>query len=87
MAGDGRRRQRDLSIRVLGIGLLVLGAVATHHLRGIVPGALRQEATLGEMAVAAAAFIGFSLGAALTLLGAHIHDEIEIAERWRRRFP
>jgi hypothetical protein len=42
-----------------------------------------QAGTDLRMALAAVGFIGCSLGSALAWLGAHVHDEVEIAERWR----
>lgn len=81
----GRWWQRDGLLRALGIGLGVIGFLAVRHLVGLEHAEPRHQATLGEMGLAAAGFVGFSLGGVLTVLGAHVHDRVEISERWRRR--
>ena len=44
-----------------------------------------QDPTLIEFATAALGFLCFSAGGALTTLGEHIFDQVEISERWARR--
>lgn len=44
-----------------------------------------QEASPAEMAFAAAAFLCASVGATLTVLGAHIFDRVEVSARWAVR--
>ena len=42
--------------------------------------------TLGQYALATVTFLGASIGSGLLTLGGHIHDRVEIAERYRRRW-
>ena len=43
-----------------------------HHLNGL------------QFAAAAMGFLCFGAGAALTLLGVHLFDEVEVSQRWAR---
>lgn len=47
------------------------------------------DPTIIEFAAAATGFLCFSAGGALTALGKHIFDQVEISERWASRpyFP
>ena len=44
-----------------------------------------QDPSFTEFAAAALGFLCFSVGAALTAIGEHIFDQVEISERWARR--
>ena len=47
---------------------------------------LPVEVLLWQLALIAVAFLSASLGCGFVTLGSHIYDQIEVAERWRRRF-
>ncbi len=76
----------DLLIRcagLLGFGLSVIAGRWLHHL---LPAGRLVNPTIGQFALAAIMFVSASLGSGLLVLGGHIHDHIEVAERWRRRW-
>lgn len=70
--------RRDRSIRAVGLTALAAGLLAV---RVLFTGAVTPMGPAG-FAAAACAFLGCSVGAALTCLGAHIHDRITIARPW-----
>jgi hypothetical protein len=77
----------DLLIRgigLLGIGISVVAGIWLHRLAS-------RGAAVGpspvQYGLAAVAFVSTSLGSGLLLLGRHIHDHIEVSERWRPRWP
>lgn len=77
----------DLLIRaagLLGIGLSALACDILYHL--LHRGGGTADPTIGQYALAVVAFLGASAGSGLLYLGRHIHDRIEVAERWRRRW-
>ena len=87
MSINGGRWRQDLLIRTLGITLGLVAFLAIRHLVGAEHTRPRGDATISEMGLAAIGFLGLSLGGVLACLGSHIHDEVEIAERWRARAP
>jgi hypothetical protein len=84
MSPDHRRSARDLALRAAGLLFLVVAFMALRHMIALVHLRSPHEASLGEMAFAAAGFLGLSAGSTLATLGAHIFDEVEISERWMR---
>lgn len=79
-------RSRDLLIRAAGVGLLIcswqLFAWLVRH-----PAISRHNCDALSFAAAAAGFVCFSVGCFLAALGLHVHDRIEISERWRKIPP
>lgn len=76
----------DMVIRglgLLGIGLSVAAGIWLHRL---VQAGTPGHPTLGQYALATVTFVAASLGSGLFVLGRHIHDRIEVAERWRRHW-
>lgn len=73
----------DLGLRALGLALLALAGAAIWWLSGRMPVGARHVPAPPDYLAAAIAFIGTSGGGALVSLGAHIHDPVPIAHRWR----
>jgi len=75
----------DILIRATGM-LGVLASVAMFAwLYRLSHAAPTADPSLGDYLLAAMAFLGFSVGSGSLLLGRHVNDRIEVAERWRRR--
>ena len=72
-------------LRVVGALLLLSCWLLFRWLFKVADPGHRNDPGMLEFAAAWAGFICFSLGCALVFLGEHIFDEVEIAERWRRR--
>lgn len=70
----------DLRLRALGLALIAIAGAAIWWLAARAPTGVRQEA---DYLAATVAFLGISGGGMLASLGAHIHDPVRIAERWR----
>jgi hypothetical protein len=68
-------------IRVIGTGLLVICALTIKWLLSRQAG-VHHHATMIEMLAGAFSFLAGSIGAALTWLGGHCYDEIQISGRW-----
>lgn len=66
------------------IGISALAALALHHHLSVKP---PHEATPVEMVLACVAFAAASVGAAMTALGRHLFDRIEVANPWEQYFP
>jgi hypothetical protein len=75
----------DPALRAAGLTLIILAVLALHLMVGLVHLRPPHEASMGEMALAAAGFLGLSAGSTLITLGTHIFDEIAISERWMLR--
>jgi hypothetical protein len=73
----------DLIIRLGGLGAIALSAVAFAWLYRLVHAVPGREATLGQYLLAAVGFLSASIGSGLLALGRHVHDRIELSERWR----
>lgn len=78
-----RSRRGDLALRCGGLVLLAAGGEAlrlliAHHLHNHAPG-------LGELMLALLGVVASSAGAGLTILGAHLCDEIAVSSRWGGR--
>ncbi len=81
----------DWHERASGRILLRLGGLALLALGWVIGGMLRRHAIAGPVVHDAAAyllativFVSVGSGAALTIMGAHLFDKVEIAGRWRR---
>ncbi len=71
----------DLRIRALGLTLVGAGvgaADALDRIRAVVDGAGCLPFVLATIA-----FAGLTLGAALTALGRHVFDRVEVSRRWQ----
>jgi len=80
-----RRKCRDMLIRLAG--LIALGCAGAaliwlYRLLHVVP---HPRPTVGQYLLALIGFAGASLGTALTALGGHIDDPVELSDRWRPR--
>lgn len=73
---------KSAGLRIAGFVLLALSAFAASRLYHMAHVAFPHEATLGEMVIAAIAFLSASGGAILLFLGAHIFDTVPISPRW-----
>lgn len=76
----------DLLIRALGLFGIGLSAGAGLWLYRLLHTVPPPGPSLGQYVLAAVTFLGASVGSGLLILGGHIHDRIEIAERYRRRW-
>lgn len=74
----------DAVIRTAGLMCMALSMLAIRHLHMMIHTAPRHAAPLPELGLAAIGFLGASLGSALTFLGHHIFDQVEISARWAR---
>ncbi|WP_404338329.1 hypothetical protein AB2M62_05355 [Sphingomonas sp. MMS12-HWE2-04] len=78
-------RTRDIALRLSGLALLVLGALALSRLVHCVHAVPAHDCTPGEFALAALGLACLSPGALFTTLGAHIFDRVAISQRWAAR--
>jgi hypothetical protein len=81
MAAWHRSRRADLGLRALGLGLCVVAYLAISRVVAI--SQPTQAAGGLAFALAAVGFVSTSAGSAMTLLGKHLFDEIEISLRWQ----
>jgi hypothetical protein len=84
MSPGYRRTAPDPALRAAGLVLIVVAVLVLRHMVVLVHLRPPHDASMGEMALAAAGFLGLSAGMTLTALGAHIFDEVAISERWMR---
>ncbi|PZR81185.1 MAG: hypothetical protein DI537_38500 [Stutzerimonas stutzeri] len=73
----------DLGLRAAGLFSIAIAALSVHVLMGLVSQAPLHDATWLEMLLAAAGFLGGSIGCTLLFLGSRIYDRVVIASRWR----
>lgn len=83
MAAWHRSRRADIGLRVTG--LLFCWISYTAFVRLFAMHLPTQKAGLISYGLAAIGFMAASAGSALTLLGHHLFDEIEVSARWRER--
>lgn len=83
MAAWHRSRRVDIVLRAMGLLLCWVSYAAIARLVALHP--LPEKAGVLAYGVAATGFIAASAGSALTLLGHHLFDEIEVSARWRGR--
>ena len=83
---DARKVWRqDVVLRITG---MILVACCWLLMRWLVHSAnlrAHHDPSLLQFVAAAAGFLCVSAGSALTTLGAHVFDEVEVSERWARR--
>jgi hypothetical protein len=88
-AGSGRSnigRAADLRIRCAGLLTIGLSAGAGIWLHRLLLEGSPADPTCGQYALATITFVAASLGSGFLVLGRHVHDHIEVAERWRRHW-
>lgn len=85
MAKWHRTWQADVGLRGLGLAICTMAYLAIGHLMTLRPPALPRPAGIVAYGLAVGGFLGASAGTALTLLGRHLFDEIEVSDRWRAR--
>ena len=76
--------RRDPLLRGAGVVVAGLGVSAILHLFRIsaIPA---HAASPPDFLLAVLGFLGLSAGSTLACIGAHIHDRVEVSERWARR--
>lgn len=75
----------DILIRATGVaGILAAIAMFTWLYR-MIHAASANDPSPGAYLLAGLAFLASSIGSAILVLGRHIHDRIELSERWRPR--
>lgn len=83
---DWRKDWRtDSGLRLGGVALCALAYLAIRSLLALHLSQARVEPGASAFALAAAAFLCASIGAALMIAGRHVLDEIEVSQRWRIR--
>lgn len=82
MAAWHRSRKADRGLRIAGVILCVLAYVAISRLVAIRPPGTRDPAGTVAYCLAAVGFICGCAGGALTTVGNHLFDEIEVCPRW-----
>lgn len=81
-----RKRHRwvsDVVHRAAGAVLVTVAAACIFELYRSVHIAPRHDGSIVEMGLAAVGFLSASAGCVLMFLGTHVHDRVEVAERWR----
>jgi hypothetical protein len=71
-----------LALRLAGLGVIAVGAVALRILYRRVHLPPQHETTFAEFCLAAIGFIGVSFGSGLAALGRHIRDRVSVSPRW-----
>lgn len=85
MAAWHRSRRADIGLRAIGLGLCAAAYLALARLAAIAQPP--QSASTLAFALAAVGFLAASVGSAMTLLGHHLFDEVEVSARWQHRLP
>lgn len=75
----------NIGLRLAGIALLGIAAVAIYWLSGSVHSGGLHAAKPIEYLLAIVSFASASAGGVLLSYGTHIFDEVEVSERWRPR--
>jgi hypothetical protein len=78
-----RSWKADVGLRALGLACWALAYAAIAQLLAAPPPATGTPDLL-PLALAAGGFLGASAGAALTVWGKHLFDEVAVSARWRR---
>lgn len=74
--------QQDMGLRLAGISLIGASWFGVRLLSRVVNLPPEHEATMAEMGVAAASFLGATSGVALSVIGAHIFDPVPLSALW-----
>jgi hypothetical protein len=83
-AGVEGVQRADLRIRGLGLGSIGLSLMAGIWLHRLFHNGYPPDPTMGQYALALITFVAASLGSGLLVLGRHVHDSIQVAERRNR---
>ncbi|WP_070153215.1 hypothetical protein [Sphingobium phenoxybenzoativorans] len=73
----------DIALRFCGAFMLATVWFAGRSFSPIVTASRPETVSPPELAIAMALFLSASIGAALMMLGLHLFDHVEVAERWR----
>jgi len=76
-----QRKNANVGLRLLGLVLLTLGVMLGRRLFAVADP--QAKFTLVAYLRGLLAFAGTSSGAALTLLGRHLFDQVELSARWK----
>lgn len=76
-----RSRKADTGLRLLGVVLCAVAYASISHLIALRPTASLAAAGPLAYALAAIGFLSASAGGALTLLGDHLFDEVQVSDR------
>ncbi len=72
----------DVLLRVAGLMLIGLAAISINMLLRR-HGGQRFDPSMADIGLATMGFLGGTCGSAMTALGRHLGDEVEVGERWR----
>ena len=72
----------DIGLRALGLLLCVIAYLSISHLIAVQSPSPEQAVGAGSFLLAAIGFLSASVGSALTCLGSHLFDPVEISTRW-----
>lgn len=88
MAKWHRMRRGDFGLRGLGLGALAVSYGSISHLIELhAAHPVHWKPGLVAYVLTTVGFLCGSAGTALTLLGGHLFDEIQVSERWRVKPP
>ena len=84
-----RSGMADIGLRTIGLSLCVISYLAIAHLIALQPPPPEQAVGAESFFLAAVGFLSASAGSAMTCLGNHLFDQVEISARWGtgRRIP
>jgi hypothetical protein len=74
--------KQNLCLRLAGLLLIAVGGFGLKLLYRVANLPPMHEATITEMIVAGATFLGVTSGTALLFLGTHIFDPVTLSDRW-----
>lgn len=82
MTAGEKSLKQNLCFRLAGLLLIVASGLGLKLLYRVVNLPPAHEATITEMVLAAASFLGATSGTALLFLGTHIFDPVTLSDRW-----
>lgn len=82
MLGWHRSGSADIGLRAIGLLLCVVAYLAISHLIAIRPPSPEQAVGAESFILVAIGFLSASAGSAMTCLGNHLFDQVEISSRW-----
>ncbi|WP_294251485.1 hypothetical protein [uncultured Sphingomonas sp.] len=83
MAAWHRSRRADLGLRALGLGFCAMAYLAIARLVAL--SHPQQAASALGIALAAIGVVCGIVGSALTMLGKHLFDDVQVSTRWQHR--
>jgi hypothetical protein len=72
----------DFGFRIIGLLLCVASYLAVSHLIAIQPPLPDQAVNAESFFLSTIGFLGASAGSAMTCLGNHLFDQVEVSVRW-----